>query len=188
MASLVARRLHLHLERAGIPWVRGIVLNNRDQDTLLEDLDLPSPHRQYLTKVRERDLEALPQELLQIRDGVGLRRLACVMLLRVEEDILVPLPAICDTGSPDYLYLGTGAREALAKMGALKEASGVYPYWIKGILQLREFTVKNPPATALPPVYEHLSVIGDCRVNLVGLKAMTALGILALMAEVARGA
>ena len=65
MASLVARRLHLSLGRAGIPWVRGIVLNNRDPDTLLQDLDLPSPHRQYLTKVREKDLEALPAMIKQ---------------------------------------------------------------------------------------------------------------------------
>lgn len=72
--------------------------------------------------------------------------------------MLVPLPAICDTGAPDYLYLGTGAWIALAKMGALKEASKVDSYWIKGTLQLGEFMVKNPPAAPLPPLHEHLSV------------------------------
>ena len=76
------------------------------------------------------------------------------------------------------VYLGTGSRRALGSLGVLVDKTrGDYPYQLKGSIYRGNFTVVDPLIHVLPIHYEDYSVLGDPRLNLIGLSGMETIGI-----------
>ena len=59
----------------------------------------------------------------------------------------------------------------------MDKAGGDYPYQLKGSFYRDNFTVVDPLIHVLPIHYEDYSVLGDPRLNLIGLSGMETIGI-----------
>ena len=138
----------------------------------LERDDLPPEDERHFKPVR-RD-EFIDSPIVNVPTG---RRWAVVLPLDIGENMVVPIPFIIATGAPNFMYLGSGCRQVLADLGVLMDSvSSGAPYWLKGVMCRGEVRVIYPPAWSVPSQHEGSVVVGDIRVNLLGLNGLKALG------------
>lgn len=149
-------------------------------EVLLHKQDLLPGHPQYLTEVNKKALKVPPKHLrpCPIMIGDELHRIGIVLLLESPENdmMVIPIPFICDTGAPGLLYLGSGSRSALTKLGRIRRDRERNIYHIRGKLLYNNNALNNPEKKKLDERFEnHLQ--NDVRVNLLGLEGMRKLQI-----------
>lgn len=140
-------------------------------------------NKAFLTLISEQDFENrfgdIPSVIKVFTPEGHLRRLAIVLPLYVRNNEVIPIPMIVDTGAPDYLYLGTGAFHILEEAQLLKDvvSSNAWPYRLLGTLRRGEKCIKKPFVDRLPKHYEE-NILGDVRLNVLGLSAIHELDII----------
>ena len=160
-------------------------------DFLLQGCDLPPADQSYL-KIIEREefvgkfgqspiLEVLlPNEASDSSTKKKIRWLAIVLPLHIArdggiDDGIVPISFVVDTGASNFMYLGSGAVNALRELELIKDITdikGIYSFRLTGKLCRGALCVDQPCASVVPICYEEPSIIGDPRLNLLGLPAM----------------
>ena len=140
----------------------------------LERNDLPPEDERYLKPVHRVRKEF--SDLTPIVDVPAGHRWAIVLPLEIRDNLVVPIPFIIDTGAPNFMYLGSGCRRVLADLGVLVDIAAGAPYRLKGVMRRGDFSVTNPPAWGVPEPHKENQVVGDVRVNLLGLDGLKALG------------
>ena len=74
------------------------------------------------------------------------------------------------------MYLGSGCRRVLADLGVLVDTAIGALYRLKGVMRRGDVRIINPPAWGIPQLHEGSLVVGDIRVNLLGLQGLKELG------------
>ena len=153
-------------------------------EILLQGTDLLSKNDDYLTLMDQHAYLAKYEHSPKVvYNG---RRLLIVLPLHVVVNInplVIPIPFIIDTGAPEFIYLGSGARKRLREMNLLVDlVDKMNPnhqqnyYQLLGVFNNREKSLHRPYAEDVPALYER-SLKGDIRINILGLKGMDALGV-----------
>ena len=143
----------------------------------LERDDLPPEDERHLKPVRR---DYFSDEFIDSPIVPAGRRRAVVLPLHIRDYLVVPIPFVVDSGVPNFMYLGSGCRQVLADLGVLMDRvlPGA-PYWLKGMMRRGEVRVISPLAWfawSVPLQQEGSVVVGDIRVNLLGLNGLKALG------------
>ena len=145
-----------------------------EPDGLLQVEDLPPKDVRYLKPV-PRDEYTVGLGIMYA-DVPARHRWAIVLPLEIRDNLVVPIPFIIDTGAPNFMYLGSGCRRVLADLGVLVDTAAGASYRLKGVMRRGDFSVTNPPAWDVPEPHEGLLVVGDVRVNLLGLNGLKKVG------------
>ena len=146
---------------------------------LLQEQDLMKMDETFLRITNEHDFEKKfgnnPSVMKVYAPGEAqLRRLGIILPLHISSNRVIPLPLILDTGAPESLYLGTGAFGILNKENLI---TGVLPYRLLGTLHRGKKYIEEPLVDCLPIRYE-ANIIGDVRLNILGLHALDKLDII----------
>ena len=132
----------------------------------LERNDLPPEDERYLKPVHRVRDEFSDSPIVDVPTG---HRWAMVLPLDIRDNLVVPIPFIIDTGAPNFMYLGSGCRRVLADLGVLVDTPAGAPY---RLMRRGDVRIINPPAWGVPQPHEENQVVGDVRVNLLGLDAL----------------
>ena len=148
-------------------------------DILLQENDLPPKDEDYLTLMSPNDYVGKYGDLPKVVDNG--RRLFIVLPLHVVDaygiNKFIPIPFIVDTGAPETIYLGTGARNILKDNQFLHEPMALRQcYQLIGIFYNGEEILNRPVAVIVPKHYED-TLFGDVRINFLGKKGMKALKV-----------
>ena len=144
-----------------------------EPDVLLQLEDLPREDVRYLKPVTK-EKYAIGFEVTDVRttDVPARHRWAMVLPLDIRDNLVVPIPFIVDTGAPNFMYLGSGCRRVLADLGVIVDTPAGAPYCLKGVMHRGDVRIINPPVWGV--AHEGSLVVGDIRVNLLGLKELGA--------------
>ena len=122
----------------------------------------------------EREFGGTPPLLTIFTPSGALYRLTTVLPLEIARNTVIPIPFIVDTGAPNFIYLSTGAVNALREVVVIEDiTSANAAFRLPGKMYRGDTSVDKPCASVLPPRYE----IGDPRLNLLGLTGVWQLKI-----------
>lgn len=153
-------------------------------EILLQGNDLPPEDKNYLTLMSPDEYVERYGDTPEVVDNG--RRWLIVLPLHVDVhgiDGVIPIPFIVDTGAPEVIYLGSGARNIFKEMQVLNNAMALDRlekiYRLRGIVRYRGKSLKNPVAEEVPARFEKI-LKDDVRINLLGIKGINALEVLKL--------
>ena len=148
---------------------------------LLQENDLPPKDEGYLTLMSPLEYVEKYWDPPKVIDNR--RRLLIVLPLRVDVrgiDEVIPIPFIVDTGAPEVIYLGSGARRILREWQVLQDRTGLnwqeLSYRLNGVFYNGKEILPDPVVVDVPPHHEY-SLPGDVRINILGKKGMEALNV-----------
>ena len=181
MAKLVNLfRIGNRLIQYPIGTVRSIVLNHERsllglRSFLLQEHDFLPKNDLFLKELTSADQYPFQDGIYEIRDGVNIHRLASILALHSVKDTIVPIPFIVDTGAPFSFYLGTGAIKTLGQYGLLTKVEGLQGEVgrLNGDFSFKNKKFREPIVLEVPRVYEDRILLGDVRVSIIGLPAIS---------------
>ena len=161
-------------------------------DIMLQQGDLPYDHVSYFTIM---DVPTFKNEFGEIGtfhgipDGSNLRRIIITLPLQIEDNNVIPIPFIVDTGAPSMLVLGLAARDKLREMKVLKELhdskTAIVSYNLNGrLLAKGGCYIDDPTVDDLPSAWASNEIWKDERANLLGLKALCVMNATLSMPEI----
>ena len=151
------------------------------KDLLLNGLDLPASDRLYFTEMSDREFnERYSNREIQFLEHSY--RSVAVLRLQLENNNVIPIPFIVDTGSPGFLYFGLGARKRLNNLGILRQnrynpnarhQQGNMEA-LTGTLLHADYSYRNPIVSELPKHWleNQEEIWNRPQANILGIQAM----------------
>lgn len=168
-------------------------------DILITGVDLPFDDDLYLTKISKQKFREhfgeTDETLSCLVLGGSLLRIYITLPLEIDDENVIPLPFIVDTGAPGHLFLGHGAKSALQRKGIsvterynARKAS--YIKCLNGRLFYGNKYTNNPTVNDLPSNWTRAQdenqeqgvrindIWEDVRANILGLDMLCELNII----------